>query len=79
VRPRSIDLGAFYFLEFQADLRRKSSSFSLQPQFEQLRQQKRRTPTPAVMSTARIVPNENKECPKKCMLLTLIGQNSDEP
>jgi hypothetical protein len=31
------------------------------------------------MSTARIVPNENKECPRKCMLLTLIEENFDEP
>jgi hypothetical protein len=77
-----LDLGAFVLpvnQRLQADLRRKSSSFSLQPQLEQLRQQKSNTATPAVMSTASTVPNENKECPRKCMLLTLILENSDQP
>jgi hypothetical protein len=62
-----------------ADLRRKSSSFSLHPQLEQLRQQKSNTPTPTVMSTASTVPNDNKECVNKCMLLNLIEQNFIEP
>jgi hypothetical protein len=57
----------------QADLRRKSSSFSLQPQSEQLRQQKIKTPTPTVTSTANRVPNENKEWVSECMLLNLLG------
>jgi hypothetical protein len=63
------------FSENQADFRRKSSSFSLQPQLEQLRQQKIKTPTPTVMSTASRVPNESKVCGERCMGQYLIGQN----
>jgi hypothetical protein len=55
----------------QADFRRKSSSFSLQLQLEQLRQQKIKTPTPTVMSAASRVPNESKVCGERCMVNTL--------
>ena len=62
----------------QADFRRKISSFSLQPQSEQLRQQKIKTPTPTVMSTASPVPNESKVCGEKCMGQYLIEGNAVE-
>ena len=62
-----------------ADLRRNSSSFSLQPQLEQLRQQKSRTPTPAVMSTASRVPIENSECARECIGSTLSGKLWSRP
>jgi hypothetical protein len=61
----------------QADFRRKSSSLSLQPQSEQLRQQNNNTPTPTVINTARTVPNENKECANVCIALNLICQGSE--
>lgn len=54
-------------------MRRKSSSFSLQPQLEQVRQQKRRMPTPAVMATAKMVPAVKSEWARECMIVFLYG------
>jgi len=55
-------VGAESLDRYYADLRPNSSSFSLQPQLEQLRQQKRRMPTATVISTAKSVPDEKSLC-----------------
>ncbi len=60
-------------LGFQADLRRKSSSFSLQPQLEQVRQQNRRIPTPAVMTAAKMFPAVKREWASECMVCSFTG------
>ncbi len=52
---------------FQADLRRKISSFSLHEQWAQPTQQNSSTPTAAVMITASIVPAENSVCISECI------------